>query len=69
MEKENAKMQSLSYLQTQKSWQSTRCNSTTTKKDMLFEECKTMKPELLLGVIPTVPTLPLSRSLRIELDS
>eukprot|EP00975_Prorocentrum_lima_P037261 7839677-Prorocentrum_lima.AAC.1 len=46
----------------------TRFNSTTTKKDMLLEECKTMKPDLLFKVIPTVPALPLSRSLRIELD-
>eukprot|EP00975_Prorocentrum_lima_P069886 12928872-Prorocentrum_lima.AAC.1 len=27
-----------------------------------------MKPDLLLGVIPKVPALPLGRSLRIELD-
>eukprot|EP00975_Prorocentrum_lima_P051322 10750119-Prorocentrum_lima.AAC.1 len=27
-----------------------------------------MKPDLLLGVIPTVPALPPSRRLRIELD-
>eukprot|EP00975_Prorocentrum_lima_P006199 1337283-Prorocentrum_lima.AAC.1 len=27
--------------------------TTTTDKYMLLEECKTMKPDLLLGVIPT----------------
>eukprot|EP00975_Prorocentrum_lima_P003050 670929-Prorocentrum_lima.AAC.1 len=46
----------------------TQFNSTTTKKYMLLEECKNMKPYLLLGVIPTVPALPLSRSLRIQLE-
>eukprot|EP00975_Prorocentrum_lima_P012217 2593665-Prorocentrum_lima.AAC.1 len=28
----------------------TQFNSTTTKKDMLLEECNTMKPDLLLGI-------------------
>eukprot|EP00975_Prorocentrum_lima_P014714 3120251-Prorocentrum_lima.AAC.1 len=46
----------------------TQFNSTTTKKDMLLGECKNMKPDLRLGVIPAVPALPLSLSLRIELD-
>eukprot|EP00975_Prorocentrum_lima_P060847 12763337-Prorocentrum_lima.AAC.1 len=35
---------------------------------MLLEECNNMKPDLLLGVIPTVRALPRSRSLRMELD-
>eukprot|EP00975_Prorocentrum_lima_P062371 12885297-Prorocentrum_lima.AAC.1 len=35
---------------------------------MPSEECKAMEPDILLGVIPTVPALPLSRSLRIEMD-
>eukprot|EP00975_Prorocentrum_lima_P066267 12908167-Prorocentrum_lima.AAC.1 len=35
---------------------------------MLLEECKKMNPDLLLGVIRTVPALPLSRSLSIQMD-
>eukprot|EP00975_Prorocentrum_lima_P039093 8214673-Prorocentrum_lima.AAC.1 len=62
METENVNRQFQSCRRTQTPWQYEHSSSsTTTKKDMLLEECKTRKPDILLGVIPTVSALPLSQ--------
>eukprot|EP00975_Prorocentrum_lima_P036168 7608205-Prorocentrum_lima.AAC.1 len=47
---------------------STHSNSTVANKELLLEVCNMKSPHLLVGTLPTIPALPIRRSVSIELD-